>query len=128
MAEKTAVKKTEDKQIKPIILKDESNGDVFVLEFNRDTVKLAEARGFKIGAFDEGQVITVTEELFYYSFRMHQPKMSKADTDKILYEKLRGLPNGMFDRLVDLYILPMEALKQQNSEDETKNPKMTVEF
>lgn len=126
MAEKTAVKKTDDKQIKPIILKDESNGDIFVLEFNRDTVKYAEARGFKIGAFDEGQVINTTEELFFYAFRMHHPNKSKADTDKILYEKLRGLPNGMFERLVDLYILPINSLRQDG--DETKNSTMTVEF
>lgn len=126
MAEKTAVKKTDDKQIKPIILKDESNGDIFVLEFNRDTVKYAEARGFKIGAFDEGQVINTTEELFFYAFRMHHPNKSKADTDKILYDKLHGLPNGMLERLVDLYILPINSLRQDG--DETKNSTMTVEF
>ena len=125
MAEKK-VTKAEDKQIKPIILKDESNGDIFVLEFNRDTVKYAEARGFKIGAFDEGQVINTTEELFFYAFRMHHPNKSKADTDKILYDKLHGLPNGMLERLVDLYILPINSLRQDG--DETKNSTMTVEF
>lgn len=117
---------TDDKRVKPIILKDDSNGDIFVLEFNRDTVKYAEARGFKIGAFDEGQVITTTEELFFYAFRMHHPNKSKADTDKILYEKLHGLPTGMLDRLIDLYVLPVTELRQ--NEEESKNSTMTAEF
>lgn len=125
MAEKK-VTKAEDKQIKPIILKDDNNGDIFVLEFNRDTVKYAEARGFKISAFDEGVVVSTTEELFFYAFRMHHPNKSKADTDKILYEKLKGLPTGMLERLIDLYVLPINALKQDD--EEAKNSTMTVEF
>ena len=125
MAEKK-VTKAEDKQIKPIILKDDSNGDIFVLEFNRDTVKYAEARGFKISAFDEGVVVSTTEELFFYAFRMHHPNKSRADTDKILYEKLKGMPTGMLERLIDLYVLPINALKQDD--EEAKNSTMTVEF
>lgn len=125
MAEKK-VTKAEDKLIKPIILKDDNNGDIFVLEFNRDTVKYAEARGFKISAFDEGVVVSTTEELFFYAFRMHHPNKSRADTDKILYEKLKGLPTGMLERLIDLYVLPINALKQDD--EEAKNSTMTVEF
>ena len=125
MAEKK-VTKAEDKQIKPIILKDDNNGDIFVLEFNRDTVKYAEARGFKISAFDEGVVVSTTEELFFYAFRMHHPNKSRADTDKILYEKLKGMPTGMLERLIDLYLLPINALKQDD--EVAKNSTMTVEF
>lgn len=125
MAEKK-VTKAEDKLIKPIILKDDNNGDIFVLEFNRDTVKYAEARGFKISAFDEGVVVSTTEELFFYAFRMHHPNKSRADTDKILYEKLKGMPTGMLERLIDLYVLPINALKQDD--EEAKNSTMTVEF
>ena len=125
MANVKAVK-TEDKQIKPIILKDESNGDVFVLEFSRDSVSFAESRGFKIAELDEGVVVTTTEELFFYAFRMHHPNMSKADTDKILYDKLKGLPDGMIGRLVDLYTVPIKSLRQ--TEESAKNSTMTVEF
>ena len=125
MAEKKTVKPT-DTAIKPIILKDESNGDIFVLEFNRDTVKYAEQRGFRIGGLDEGVVVSTTEELFFYAFRMHHPNKSRADTDKILYEKLKGLPKGMLERLIDLYVLPISSLKQE--EEEAKNSTMTVDF
>ena len=82
--------------------------------------------GFKISAFDEGVVVSTTEELFFYAFRMHHPNKSKADTDKILYEKLKGLPTGMLERLIDLYVLPINALKQDD--EEAKNSTMTVEF
>ena len=126
MAEKTAVKKTDDKQIKPIILKDESNGDVFVLEFDRASVKFAESRGFNINTLDAGLNMSAIEELFFYSFRKHQMKITKADTDRFLYDKLKGMPDGMIERLVELFLLPFNTLVQD--EDEVKNATMTVEF
>ena len=125
MAEKK-VTKVEDKQIKPIILKDEINGDIFVLEFDRATVKFAESRGFKINALDEGLSMSTIEELFFYAFRKHQPNKSKADTDKILYEKLHGMPEGMIERLVELFLYPFNSLMRD--EEEAKNSTMTVEF
>lgn len=125
MAEKK-VTKVEDKQIKPIILKDETNGDIFVLEFDRATVKFAESRGFKINALDEGLSMSTIEELFFYAFRKHQPNKSKADTDKILYEKLHGMPEGMIERLVELFLYPFNSLMRD--EEEAKNSTMTVEF
>jgi hypothetical protein len=125
MAEKK-ITKTEDKQIKPIILKDDNNGDVFVLEFDRATVKFAEARGFDVNTFDKGLSMSAIEELFFYAFRKHQPSKSKADTDNILYNKLHGMPDGMIERLVELYLLPFNSLVQ--TEEETKNSTMTVEF
>jgi len=126
MAEKTAVKKTDDKQIKPIILKDESNGDVFVLEFDRASVKFAESRGFNINSFDSGLNMSAIEELFFYAFRKHHPNQSKADTDKILYDKLKGIPEGMLERLVELFLAPFNTLMQ--TEDNSKNSTMAVEF
>lgn len=123
MAEKKNTQATEKKEIKPIVLKD-SNGEVYVLEFDRASVKFAEQRGFDTGA--ESLTITGMEELFFYAFRKHHPKLSKADTDKILYEKLHGFPKGMVDRLAELFALPYEALVQ--TEEASKNATMTAEF
>ena len=117
---------TETKEVKPIILKDETNGDVFVLEFDRASVKFAEARGFKIGSLDAGMSMSIIEDLFFYAFRKHQPNKSKADTDKILYDKLHGMPEGMLERLVDLFLLPFNTLVQ--TEESAKNSTMTAEF
>jgi hypothetical protein len=125
MAEKK-VTQTENKEIKPIILKDETNGDVFVLEFDRASVKFAEARGFRVNSLDEGLNMSTLEDLFFYAFRKHQPNKSKADTDKILYDKLKGMPEGMLERLVELFLLPFNTLVQ--TEETAKNSTMTVEF
>lgn len=124
MAEKK-ITKVDNKVIKPITLRNEQ-GDIYVLEFNRTAVKFAEARGFKVQALEEGISLSSIEELFFYSFRMHQPNMSKADTDRILYEELGGLREGMIERLVELYLKPFNTL--MTTEDSVKNSKMTVEL
>ena len=120
----TAVETEEEvKEIKPIYLTGD-RGEAYVLEFDRATVKYAEQRGFNTDA--ETIRITDAEELFHYAFRKHHPKLTKADTDKILYEKLHGFPKGMFDRLVALFALPYNALVQ--TEEDEKNATMTAQF
>lgn len=124
MAEKK-VTKTENKTVKPITLRNE-RGDIYVLEFNRSVVKFAEAKGFKIQVLDDGISLSAIEELFYYSFRMHQPGISRAETDSILYDELGGLREDMLQRLVELYLQPFNTLIA--TEDSGKNSKMTVEL
>ena len=119
----------EEKRITPITLTDDNNGNVYVLEFDRASVKFAEARGFNTGAFDNGVNMSAIEELFFYSFRMHQPKLTTADTDIFLYEKLCGMPEGMLERLLQLYMLPFDALVQDTETGDTpKNVTMTAKF
>jgi len=123
----TAAETVDLSNVKPITLRDTKTGDVFVLEFNRSSIKYAESRGFNIQALsDNGVSMTLIEELFYYAFRMHFPEKSKADTDKILYEKLGGMPDGMLERLVELYAVPLNTLVQ--TEESAKNASMTAEF
>ena len=112
-------------EIKPIVLRN-NVGDVYILEFNRDSIKFAEARGFKAQTLEEGISMSAIEDLFFYSFRMHHPNMSKANTDKILYDELGGLHDGMIERLADLYLAPFNTLVATG--DSAKNSKMTVEL
>jgi hypothetical protein len=129
-----ATKKTTDvvaipsiESVKPIILRDEKTGDCFVLEFNRTSIKFAESRGFNISDIEKSGVnMTLIEELFFYAFRMHHPEKTKADTDKIMYEKLCGLPEKMLERLIELYAIPLNTLVQ--TEESAKNATMTVEL
>lgn len=114
----------EIKEVKPITLTDNVNGDVFVLEFDRASVKFAEARGFKINSLDEGLNMSVIEDLFFYAFHKHQPSKKKEETNNILYNKLHGMPGGMIERLVELYLQPFNTLVQ--TDDEAKNAQMTV--
>lgn len=119
-------------KVKPIILKDSDKGLEYTLEFNRESVKFAESKGFSFDDLDNFPM-SKTEELFYYAFRMHHKKLSKEKTDSIFYDCLGGhgnLPDGFIKRLVRLYILPFDTLSADDSEEAGENfkPKMTVEM
>lgn len=111
-------------KIKPIVITDGDNGDVFTLEFNRESVRFAEMKGFNISDIETKPMSTLPE-LFYYAFRMHHKSVSKDKADKI-YEKLGGLTEAMVARLGALYAAPFETLIQ--SEESLKNSNMTVEM
>ena len=114
-----------NEKVKPIILHDNEEGTEYTLEFNRESVRFAEARGFCID--DVGRYpFTKLPELFFYAFRMHHKNISREKTDRILFDDLGGMPEGMAERLGALYGSPFEALV--NKENEGKNSKMTVEF
>jgi len=115
-----------NEQVKPIVLHDEDNGVDYTLEFNRETIKFAEQRGFDIS--DVGRFpMTKLPELFFYAFRMHHKNISRERTDRILFDDLGGMPEGMAERLGALYSAPFEALNNASGEA-GKNRRMTVEF
>lgn len=113
------------KKIEPIKLTDTETGERYVLEFTRDSVRYAESRGFDIEDLPK-YPMTKIPELFYYAFRAHHKFVSREKTDKILFEDMGGVPEGMVERLGELYSVPFESLLP--SEEEGKNVKMTVEF
>lgn len=107
--------------MKPIILK--SKDTEYTLEFNKESVKFAEQRGFKI---DEAMDFPMTKipELFFYAFRMHHKNVARNQTDKIL-EEMGGLPEGFIVKLVELYTAPFDYLLEG---EERKNSKWTVDM
>ena len=115
-----------NEQVKPIILHDKENGIDYTLEFNRETIRFAEARGFDIDDVSK-YPMSKLPELFFYAFRMHHKNVSREKTDRILFEDMGGMPSGMAERLGALYALPFEALTNTNG-DKAKNSKLTVEF
>ena len=114
-----------NEKVRPIILHDTENDMDYTLEFNRESVKFAEARGFSMNDLDR-YPLTKMPELFYYAFRMHHRNISREKTDRILFEDLGGMPEGMAERLGALYGVPFESLV--NTESKGKNGRMTVEF
>jgi hypothetical protein len=115
-----------NEQVKPIILHDNEDNIDYTLEFNRESVRFAEARGFDIE--DVGKYpMTKLPELFYYAFRMHHKSVSREKSDRILFEYLGGMPEGMAERLGALYAAPFSALTNNDGE-EGKNRRMTVEL
>lgn len=117
-----------NEEVRPITITDidEHTGAslVYTLEFNRDSVKFAEARGFSIDKVSDAPM-TYIPDFFFYAFRMHHKNVSREKTDK-LFDKMGGMPEGMLERLGQLYAVPFEALTQSDSKP--KNPNVTVEF
>ena len=119
-----ATKETEER-VKPIILHDEEHQKDYTLEFSRESVVFAEQRGFSLNDLERYPMVKMPE-FFFYAFRMHHPNISKGQTDKILFEMLGGMPDGMAERLGELYAVPYNALN--NGGEQGKNGKMTVEM
>lgn len=112
-------------EVKPIIIRNEETKEEYTLEFSRESVKFAENRGFTLGDVDRFPMNKLPE-FFFYAFRMHHKNISREKTDKILFEDLGGMPEGMIERLGQLYAAPFTSLTQD--EETSKNSKMTVEF
>lgn len=112
-------------KIKPITLRDTETGETYTLEFNRETIKFAEARGFDIEDVDKFTALKLPE-LFWYAFRMHHQRVSLEQAERILYEDLGGLTKEVTKRLIDLWFVPQQALVQD--EENAKNARMTVEL
>lgn len=115
----------EKENVKPIVLTNTETNETYTLEFTRDTVKHAERQGFDIDNIDKAP-LTMTIELFYLAFRAHHKNVTREKAEKILFEDLGGVPDGMLERLIKLYALPFESLI--NNEGNSKNAKMTVQF
>ena len=113
--------------IKPIIIKNTKDGNDYTLEFNKESVKFAEQRGFKLEDVYDFPM-TKLPELFFYAFRMHHKNVAREKTDKILFEELGGIPNGMVERLADLYMQPFECLTVLDEGEERKNSNLIVEM
>ena len=116
-----------NERVRPIIVHDAENDIDYTLEFNRETVRWAESRGFDID--DVGRYpMTKIPELWYYAFRMHHKNVSREKTDRILFDDLGGLPPGAAERLGALYSAPYEALSNSDSGEQGKNRTVTVEL
>ena len=68
--------------------------------------------------------IRLFSDLFYYSFRKNHPNVTRQQANKILFEEMGGMPEGMLERLAELYVQPYNALVQ--SEAAAKNSKWKV--
>jgi len=116
--------------VKPLVItvEDEKGKKAsYTLQFNRDTVKFAEDRGFAIGDISR-QPMSKIPELFWYAFRMHHPQVARANTDKIIFDEefgwggLAGIPEGVLQRLLELYDDAFTSLV------DPKNSKVAVEL
>lgn len=111
-------------KVKPIIIRDNENGKEYTLEFNRDSIKFAEGRGFKLEDVD-AYPMTKIPEFFWYAFRMHHPSFSLNQAEKML-DSIGGMSEALGRRLGELWAVPFETLNANTGE--TKNSMVTVEL
>lgn len=108
-------------EVKPMKITDTSTGDVYTLEFDKESVRFAESRGFDIDDVAK-YPLTKVEELFWYAFRKHHKRVDLIKARKLL-EGIGPLPEDFTERLMFLYAKPFEAF----TESEEKSPFVTVE-
>lgn len=113
-------------RVKPIKLTDNDTDTVYELDFSRDSIRFAEARGFKIEDVQDYPV-TKFPEFFFYAFRMHHKNVSRSQTDAI-YDKMGGYTPKFLSRMIDLYNQAALANNVIDEEEAAKNARVTVEL
>ena len=113
-------------RVMPIKFTDNDTGNVYELDFCRESVKFAEARGFRTEDVSDYPV-TKIPEFWFYAFRMHHKNMAKNQTDALL-EKMGGVTPQIAARLVELYNQAATSNNIQDEEDLAKNARVTVEL
>ena len=113
-------------RVLPIRITDNDTGNTYELDFCRESVKFAEARGFKTEDISDYPA-TKIPEFWFYAFRMHHKNMAKNQTD-VLLEKMGGLTPNVAARLIELYNQAAASNNIQDDEDLAKNAKVTVEL
>lgn len=115
-----------DARVNPLRITDNESGKVYELDFSRESIKFAEARGFDIDEIGKFPV-TRLPELFYYAFRKNHKEVARANTDA-LFDKIGGLSAAVIERLATLYAQAGLAHVIATDEDIAKNERVTVEL
>ena len=108
---------------KPMII--EVDGMQYTLEFNRATVVFAEREGFVSDLIAE-QPMTMLPLLFHAAFKKNHPKITREETDRILFDVLGGLSTAEVQKLAQLYAEPTKTLIRNDDEGERKNVKISL--
>lgn len=104
----------------------EIDGKTYTLEFNRNSIMSAERAGLVIDEVQSAPMSTIPL-LFFAAFKMHHPKITREETDDILFNKLNGLTEEEFKKLAELYAAPTKSLFYSAEGDgERKNVKVSL--
>ena len=117
-----------DERIEPIRITDNDTGKVYVLDFNRESVRFVEQQGFKIDETFDYPNVNIPK-LFYFAFRANHKNTVSLNQAQALLDKLGGLTEDIAIRLIDLYRQATAANNIiQDKEDLEKNSRVTVEL
>lgn len=113
--------------IKAARITDENSGNVYELDFSRESVVFAEKQGFTLeNAIDHP--VSGMRDLFYLSFRMHHRNVAREKTDKLIERWGGGVPEALAKRLIQLYRQAESSYSIIREEDAEKNSGLTVEL
>lgn len=122
-----------NERVQPIRVHDE-NGNVYELDFCRESIKFAEQKGLSADDIVKFPV-SKFPDLFFYAFRMHHRNVPRNQTDKMFYAryadddaKHEEIKTALMERLVELYAQAMNANTVGSGEGDEKNVKVTVEL
>lgn len=97
------------------------DGKTYTLEFNRDSVQFAERAGLTLhDVLEMSKPATTIPILFFTAFKMHHPDMTREKAEKIITD-MRGLPDTVVHRLIELYVTPLNTLIRDEDDGEAKN-------
>ena len=113
--------------VQPARLTDDQTGQVYELDFSRESVVFAERNKFKLEEAIEYPV-TGMSDLFYYSFRKNHRNVSREKTDKMIARWGGGVPEKLVKRLIQLYQQAQASNAIQVDEDAEKNSGLTLEL
>ena len=113
--------------IKPVRLTDDQNGQVYELDFSKESVLFAERNKFKL---EDAIAFPVSgmRNLFYYSFRKNHKNVAREKTDKLIDRWGGGLPEKLATRLIQLYQQAEASNAIVVDEDAEKNSGLTLEL
>lgn len=113
-------------RVSPVKITDTDTGEVYVLDFSRESVKFAEARGFKVNEISDFPATRIPE-FFFYAFRKNHKRVARSQTDDLL-EKMGGVSTQLLERLIQLYNQAALTHLIVLDEDDEKNVTVTVEL
>ena len=112
--------------VKPARLTDDKTGQVYVLDFSRESIVFAERNKFKLEDAIEYPV-TGMRDLFYYAFRKNHRNISREKTDKLIEKWGGGIPEELVKRLIQLYQQALASNSIVVDEDAAKNSGLTLD-
>lgn len=115
-----------EERVPPMTVSDNVKGVNYELDFSRESVRFAEARGFAVEDVTRFPV-TKVPELFFYAFRKNHKNLAKSQTDALL-ERMKGLTGPALERLIQLYNQAALTHLIATDEDDAKNAEVTVEL
>lgn len=113
--------------VQPARLTDEQTGQVYELDFSKESVVFAERNKFDLEDAIKYPVSGM-QDLFYYSFRKNHRNVPREKTDKMIDRWGGGVPEKLVKRLVQLFQQAQASNAILVDEDAEKNSGLTLEL